>query len=295
MMLFRYWRYFLRETFRNLRHFSFLTITSISTVTVVLTILSFFIIMSQNLKKLSNTLEKEITISLFLDNIPRIAIEKLINELKSWPEIKSVKFISKKDALSKIEDELMLNMKHLIAEFGENPLPDVIEIIPKAPDKIQELVNMCKKRLPQVREISYGRILVDKILRISKSIRLFATILVLLLGSASLFIIANTIRLTLFARTEEIEIMQLIGATRSFISWPYLIEGLIQGISGAIIALIISYFGYNVFIIKVSDLIPFLPVLKVSEVFMPLILKILSLGTLIGFFGSYFSIRNNLE
>ncbi|MDD2717263.1 MAG: permease-like cell division protein FtsX [Candidatus Wallbacteria bacterium] len=292
---FNKWQYYLREARSNMSYFSLLTLTSVSTVTVVLTILSLFLLLSENLKNLSVVLEREISISAFLDTAPRELYQEIIGKIRSWPDVTSANFLSKEVALVNLERELSLDSNKIMTEFGENPLPDILEIKPVSPEVIPRLVDKIRKEFPWLTEISYGKELVTKVESLSRTFRFFAALLVFLLGTASLFIIANTIKLTLFSRREEIEIMQLIGATRNFISTPFLMEGMIQGFLGAMISLAVSYAGYTMLVGKVKALLPFLPFLSVDGVFPLLSAKILVLGLLIGFCGSFFSIKKNFD
>jgi len=252
-------------------------------------------LLSENLKFISSQLEKEITISVFLDNIPDTAKNNMIAQLRNWKNIDSVDFISGKDAVNTLEDDLSMDMGKLLKEFGENPLPDVVEIKPKSPDDIKNIILKLKKNFTWIMDISYGKEVVTKIIGLSKSFRLFATLLLIVLGTASLFIIANTIRLTLFARKEEIDIMLLIGATKTFICTPFYIEGVFQGFIGALISVSLCYFGYRMLTIRLHELLPFTDFLQPITLFPKISFKISMIGILIGFFGSYFSLKKNFE
>ncbi|MDD5092466.1 MAG: permease-like cell division protein FtsX [Candidatus Wallbacteria bacterium] len=285
----------LKETWRNMRYFSLLSFTSLSTVTIVLTILGIFLAFSENLKHLSRRLDQEITISAFLVDVPDEIRIDIITKLKSWDNVEKVTFIPSDQAMQSLEKELSLDMGKLISELGENPIPDVLEIKPADPSSIPELASRIKKEFPWVVDISYGKELVGKVVNLSRAFRLFAAILVVLLGSASLFIIANTIRITLYARKEEIEVMSLIGASRSFIGAPYILEGIFQGLAGAVISLSVCLSGYHLLAKHVNEFLPFLPILPAEAVFPSICLKVTGLGTLIGLFGSWFTLLKHFE
>jgi len=295
MKAFKNFPYYLKEAFRNMRYFSLLSLTSISTITVVLTILCFFMLLSENLKSVSKQLEKEITISVFIEKIPTTARNNMIMQLRKWENVKSVNFISGDKAIKSLENDLSMDMDKLLKEFGENPLPDVVEIKPKSPDDIEKIITLIKQKFTWIIDISYGKEVVTKIIGLSKSFRLFATLLLIVLGTSSLFIIANTIRLTLFARKDEIDIMSLIGATRTFICMPYYIEGIFQGLIGSLIAVSLCYFGYKTLTFRLQELLPFTSFLPGLSILPKIAFKISMIGILIGFFGSYFSLKKNFE
>ena len=149
----------------------------------------------------------------------------------SWPEVKSSVFVSKQDALERLKEDFKDNPEILEGLTG-NPLPASFEISLVDPQTVDTVAARFNGN-PIVDEVRYGKEIADKLFSFTSQARNFLLIFIVLLGIVAMLLISNTIRLSIFARKREVEIMKLVGATNWFIRWPFIIEGVTVGFFGA--------------------------------------------------------------
>ncbi|AEM79328.1 permease-like cell division protein FtsX [Thermoanaerobacter wiegelii] len=294
-MLFRNLKYFLKEGFSNLARNRLMTIASITSVMAAMLILGLFLVIILNVNSLTNQVESQLELKAFLkDNISEQEVSQIGNEIKTIPGVTSVVFESKEEALQKFKQQL--GDKSYLAEGLEkdNPLPQSYIVKVKDAGLMKDISNEIKQ-INGVDKVSYGQDVVDKLLGIIKIIRIVGLSIILILFIISIVIISNTIKLGVFARRREINIMKYIGATDWFIRWPFLIEGVVLGLVGALlsVALLVLIYGYVLDIIN-NKLIVFqlLPLEKiVGDIFVYFSL----IGAIIGALGSGLSIKRFLN
>jgi cell division transport system permease protein len=136
---------------------------------------------------------------------------------------------------------------------------------------------------------------VDKLLELTYWMRLVGLAIVALLGLCAIFLIATTIRLTMFARRREIGIMKMVGATDWYVRWPFLLEGVILGATGALLAIAVLYFSYSTLASKIMEALPFLPLMNSSLVLLQLFAGLLATGVGLGIVGSLISVHRYLQ
>ncbi|MCJ7790070.1 MAG: permease-like cell division protein FtsX, partial [Candidatus Atribacteria bacterium] len=175
-----------------------------------------------------------------------------------------------------------------------NPLPASFEIKVKDPKTIEQIANRVAK-LKKVEEVDYGQETAEKLLNFTYIFRRAGVLILVLLVFASILIISNIMRITVYARRQEIEIMSLVGATPQFIRWPFIIEGFLQGFISAVLSIIILYNFYFFAINKVHQVIPFLPMVGNKMDLLPLGIAIVLLGSLVGILGSMLSVGKYLN
>ena len=169
----------------------------------------------------------------------RARTEEQINavreRLESDPRVEKVKYISKEEAL----EIMKKRAPDLVEDIGFNPLPDSEEVIPKDPDQIEAIAASLQPLPPGVQKVNYGERTATSILWWGRLIWFFFVGIVLLLLAASTMLIANTIRLSIFARRREIEVMKLVGASNWFVRGPFMLEGVFTGLLGSLIAVVL--------------------------------------------------------
>jgi cell division transport system permease protein len=151
------------------------------------------------------------------------------------PEVKSVKFISKEDALKEMERR----NPELVKNLTSNPLPASYQIIPERGDDVSAIAARLEPVPPGVEKVNYGKKTADRVLSVAKVIGGIFIVGSLILIVASILLIANTIRLSIFSRRREVEVMKLVGATNWFVRGPFMLEGLITGLVGSILAVVL--------------------------------------------------------
>jgi len=286
-------KYHISEAVKGFRYGAVMSMATITTVAISLTILGAFYLFFANINKLMTKLETHLVVTLYLqENIKPIEIEQLANTLDSDPRVKSFEVISREKAMEQLKAD-MGDSAGLLEDLDHNPLPDSI-VIQLNPVKDFAQFRERYDSLPIVAESSSGQDWVEKLSRLISLSRSSGNLVLLLLGLANLVIIANTIQLTVFARREEIEIMRLVGATNWFTRMPFLIEGILQGVLGAISAIFLLTIGYTILQDRLSEFIPGFQMLTSKPELIHMHLRILFLGMLLGFLGSLLSLRKFL-
>jgi len=285
-------RYYLCETFTSLVRNGWLSLASMGTVAVSLLILGFSLLLVLNANRVADSLENMLEISVFLDvGMKEEQINKLNEQIKFMPGVKEISFVSKEQALENMRKSYGADK---LESLDYNPLPDAFRVKAVDPQQVSVIAGDISK-FSGVKEVLYGQGLVEKLLVVTRSIRIAGWITMVILGVAAVFLISVTIRISVFSRRKEIGIMKFLGATNWFIRFPFLLEGMILGLTGAFLAAVIVYYGYFFAVEKIGSLLPFFPIVSQFDEILPVYLFILVLGLVIGTAGSALSIRRFLK
>lgn len=272
-----------------------MTIASISTVALSLFILGIFTCGVVNLDNLASNLESQVEVSVYLqDNLTTPEIMDVGKKLKVMPGLTKMEFVSKQEALQRFEQRLGDQKDMLQALDGNNPLPNAYVLTFETPEQVKDTAATVTK-FKGVDSVHYGQDVVEQIFKITQIIRIGGIILIVFLACATLFIISNTIRLTVFARRKEIAIMKYVGATNGFIRWPFLLEGVILGFIGAAIASACVWEFYLFVTGEVQNSLAFLPIVPIVPFFYKLAGGLFAVGILVGAVGSAISIKQYMK
>jgi cell division transport system permease protein len=238
--------YYLSEGLRNIGRNKLLTLTAIFTISVSMTILGIFLILFLNLNQLHQSWSERVQITLYLKDDAEE--NKLVDIIREKTEVAELIYTSKEEALAEFQKEFG-EEKRILESIGDNPLPSSLDITIKKKYRSSEFIEPLVeffKRLQGVEEVHYGEEWVKDLTALLKGLRLTGLFLGSFLALGVTFIVSNTIRLTLYSRQEEIEIMKLIGATKGFIKGPFLVEGALQGTFGGALSLLFLYGLYHI-------------------------------------------------
>ncbi|SDF62558.1 permease-like cell division protein FtsX [Sporolituus thermophilus] len=287
--------YFIREAFSSLRHNSLMSVASVSTVALSLLILGLFLVMVLNLNHMASALESQVQISVYLqDNLTAQEMRAIGEQITKLPGVIQVTFVSKDEALARFKQRLGEQQGLLTALGDTNPLPNSYEIKVDKPENVKPVAQAAEK-IKGVENARFGQEVVDRLFHLTRMVRIFGVVIIIFLALAALFIIANTIRITVFARRKEIGIMKYVGATDWFIRWPFLIEGMILGFGGALIAVVLLNETYAVLTEQVYESLAFLPLIPKRPFLTNLSIVLLVLGTTIGALGSTISLKRFMK
>ncbi|MCZ8514912.1 permease-like cell division protein FtsX [Paenibacillus filicis] len=295
----------LREGWKNIARNGWMSFASISSIAISLFILGVFLLLTLNVNYLAQQIEQQVEIRVYLEvNTSKDMITQLQNEIGSIPEVDKVRFVSKEEGLKFLREKLGEGGKQLLDGFDgdNNPLNDSFTVDVTQPREIGNVaqkisaLNTGKPNKPIYR-VSYGQGTVETMFKVTAFVRNVGLVLVAALALTAMFLIANTIKITIIARRREISIMKLVGATNSFIRWPFFIEGALLGIIGSIVPTGVLLYGYwqlmrllqldlNLLLIK---LLPF------DAISLKLAGLLLGIGVLIGIWGSTLSVRKFLR
>lgn len=295
----------LREGTKNVVRNGWMTFASISSIAISLFILGIFVLITLNVNDIAGQIEKQVEINVYLEvNTSQEQINALESQMKAITEVKTIKFVSKEEGLVYLRQKLGESGKALLDGFeGENnPLNDAFTIevddprnVAAVADQISAL-NIGKDPKP-IYKVNYGKGTVETLFKVTQIVRWVGIGIVILLSFTAVFLIANTIKITILARRKEISIMKLVGATNSFIRWPFFIEGALLGFIGSVIPTAIILAGYwkllntsslNLNLLMI-ELTPF------GEIAPTMTVLLLGIGMVIGVWGSLISVRKFLR
>lgn len=241
--------FYLKKAFQDISDNRLLNIVAIITISLSILIISAFGLFFINADEIINSWKKGIRVMAYLEpGAPPSKIGQLKEKIETMYGIQSVHFISKEDALKRLK-ALMQRQTGLLENLKENPLPDAFEILLLPVSGTENhLENVARQieSLEGIDDVEYGQHWMGRVSSFLSLFRFAGLAMGGLFFMATIFIVANTIRLVLYSRREEIDIMRLVGATDRFIKAPFYIEGLIQGFSGAMIGLGILFVTYSI-------------------------------------------------
>ncbi len=287
--------YYIREVFISLRRNNWMSVASIGTVAVSLFIFGMFLMMVMNMNKLAENMESQVQINVYLlDKVDRQQARDIEKNLKEIEGVESVGFVTKDEAMERFKDRLG-DQKTLLDALDEtNPLPDSFEVTVTNPDLVKTAAEKMEK-IDGVECAKYGQDVMEHLFEITRLLRIFGFTLMLVLAFATLFIISNTIRLTVFARRKEIAIMKYVGATDWFIRWPFVMEGMVLGLFGSIIAAMVLRTAYTAMAEKVYDTLAFFPLIPEQPFLTYITIIVVISGMVVGAIGSAVSIKKFLK
>lgn len=298
MKVFRMIPVYIRDAFKSVfRNFS-LSIASISCIVVTLILVSVAIILSGNVNKFADKVKGDVTIVTFLKSeTTQEQLQETKANVEKLSNVESVKIYTKqerKEAMAK-ENEVYENIISTWPD-DENPLLDEILVKVKDIEKIKTTANEIKN-MEVVSSISYGEEMVEQLINVFKIIQKVTIGVVIGLIVVTAFLITNTIKLTIFSRKREIEIMRLVGASNITVKFPFIIEGLVLGIIGSILPIITTIWGYTALYKYFGGQLfsPIIKLVKPTPYVYTLSLILLVIGSLVGMIGSSRAVRKYLK
>jgi cell division transport system permease protein len=235
--------FFLREALRAMRRNAAPSFAALATVLVTMLVLGVFIPIVQATNGAANTVRSRVLVDVYMKSSATASDEARVRkELLAVPHVKSVEFVSKQNAYAQQAKQDPQAYQLL----GTNPLPDTFHVIPDNPSNVLAVRSALTPPAagggtgvldPAIQSVSNKKDDTRKILEVTNLVTITAAGMTVLLTLASILLIANTIRLSLFARRREVEVMKLVGATDWFIRWPFVIEGVVVGAAGALCAI----------------------------------------------------------
>lgn len=285
------------EGFKNIFRNGWMTVASVGAVTITLILVGAFLALMLNLNQMAKKIEEDVEVNALIDSTAdEQQIQELGEEIKKLNEVDTVVFSSKDDELKKLIESMgeQGDSWHMFEQ--DNPLQHVYIIRAKNPTDTTRIAETIES-FENVQEVNYGEEVVKKLFQFNKYARSIGLILIVGLVLSAIFLISNTIKLTIMSRSREIGIMKLVGATNNFIRWPFLVEGMLLGILGAAIPItaILTGYYYLESNMKTQITFSFVELLPFNPFAWQLSLIILTIGTFIGIWGSVMSIRKFLK
>ena len=300
--------YSFREVGQHFRRNWTTVLGAVVTIFLSLFIIGVFVLGSALINNMIGTVENEVTIQAFLsDDATDDQISAYADKVRGWDNVESVEIRTKEEALEQYQTQMSnRNASDAITALdGENPLPASLVINLDDPQQVEatatkivddsQFAQICDSKDNPSSDVNYGRETVEKLFSLTSYIRIAAVVLVALLTFVAFVFINNTIRLAISARRREIGIMRLVGASNGFIRGPFILEGTLEAILGALLAIGVLIAGVNAVLPKLSNSMQFLSFAIPTQTLVATAGALLALGVVIGLFGSAIAMRRYLK
>ncbi|WP_416729590.1 permease-like cell division protein FtsX [Fictibacillus sp. JL2B1089] len=285
------------EAFKSMGRNGWMSFASISAVTVTLLLVSVFLAILLNINYIASQIEDDVQIRAYIERTEKPErYDAYKQELEKLGKVKTVEYQSKEEGLDELIESLGDEGKAFSSLKNENPLRDAFIIYTEKPQDTAAVAKEVEK-FKFVNKVEYGQGTVEKLFKVTDVARNVGIVLVLGLVFTAMFLISNTIKLTIVTRRREIEIMKLVGATNGFIRWPFFIEGFALGVAGAILPIVVITVGYQAIFDIVNQKLGtvFIELLPVTPLIPQLALLMILIGGVIGVWGSLTSVRKFLK
>ncbi len=295
-MIFRNLRYFFSQGIRGLVSNSLMTLASVGIVIASLVLFGTFVLLGMNLNYIGEQIKEQCEINVYLPrDMSRDDVRKIGSELAKIKYVKEAQLYTKEERFNNFKDSSYEEQADVIDMLEQdNPLRDSYILVLEDVSRANEVAAAAGK-IDGVEEVVNSQHLIQRIITLTNAIRHISIWLILVLAVVSVFIISNTIKLGMFSRRKEINIMKFVGATNWFIRWPFIIEGMFLGIIGALIASGIVLLGYESIYKGMQDFMGNIRFLELYEVSGVVVLGFLIMGVGMGMIGSAMSIRKHLH
>jgi len=286
-----------REGGKNIYRNGWMTLASVGAVTTTLLLVGVFIVIMMNLNQIAKNVEEDVEIKVLVD---RTANEEQIStieqNIESIPEVDSIRFSPKEEELSSLIESMGEEGRAWELFEQDNPLNDAFVVKAEKPTDTSLVADQIDG-MKAVNDVTFGKQVVEKLLKVTEYARYIGLAIIVGLVFTAIFLISNTIKLTIMNRSKEIGIMKLVGATNSFIRWPFFIEGMLLGILGSLVPIGVTvgsyYYLYNNLRSQIQ--IPFVEFLPFNPFAWQIAGILLAIGAFIGIWGSVMSVRKFLK
>jgi cell division transport system permease protein len=286
-----------RESFKSLARNGWMTFASVSAVTVTLILVGVFFVIMMNLNQVAKNIEEDVVIRVHVDvTADDKAQQELKKQIDEIPEVKSIVYSSKETELDNMIKSMGEEGKAFKLIEQENPLNDVFIVQTKKPTDTMFVAKEIEK-MQYAAKVKYGQGHVEKLFKFIGASRNVGIALIVGLLFTAMFLISNTIKITIIARRREIQIMRLVGATNAFIRWPFFLEGLWLGVLGAVLPIVLIssayYYAYDYLAPKLEG--NFIQLLAYDPFIYQVSAVLILMGAIIGMWGSLMSVRKFLK
>ncbi len=286
--------FFVSEAWTGFRRSGIMSFVAVGTVIVSLTIFGVFLMGVVNIGSIMGSISSSVEVSAYVDGrLEKYEADAIVKNISRIRGVARVRYLTKEKAWRDFRNEFgkRLNLDDAVSE---NPLPDTLIIVVEVPELVPDVAKQVSA-MPAITDVRYSGKLLDQVKTLASAVRAGGFILVLMLTVATLLIVINTIRLTVIAREKDIAIMKLVGATNSFIKWPFIIEGIIIGTIGSAFSFAILKASYDFVIFQISSAMPFLPLISDQSDLIAVYLIVGCIGILLGMLGGYISVSKSLK
>src|SRR5215210_2374580 len=287
--------FFMAEAFKNLRLNLLMSVTAITTTAVCVLILGMALLVNAHVEGIIRNVGQDVAITAFFpEDTSQEQIDEIVSSVESYPEVNESSYVSKEEALERFR-ETFADQPDIINSISSDVLPASMEIQLNDSSDSSAVAEKLQAEGFKDDEIRYPQQTVDRLNQVTGYVIWALRGATALFFTASVLLIFNTIRLSIFARRKEIEVMKLVGASDSFVRTPFVLEGLVQGLIGAGLAAIVVVWMNSIFVSWAQEYLPFVPVSYSAVNTLIVLLVLLAVGAFVGIAGSFFSVRRFLK
>jgi len=297
--------YFIKESAQNFRRNWVMSLGAVITIYLSLLLVGISMATGFIVSEIVKSVEDKVSVQIFLkDGAATEDVEALQAWLLSDEMVDTVNYVSKEQALERFKEE-MAGSPEIVENIRENPLPASLDVTLKDPREVQAMVDkimvnelflkVCDRPDNPEESLKYGQQIVDRLFAFTRIVRYIGVVFVAMLAVVSLIFINNTIRLAIYSRRKEIGIMRLVGASNWFIRAPFLLEGIMQSLIGAALAILTILLIQAALLPWLRDTLPFLPVDLSGGAMLQLSLVLVVAGVIIGLIGAGLALRRYLK
>jgi cell division transport system permease protein len=286
--------FFLVEALKNLRLNLIMSFTAVTTTFICVLIFGLCLLVSAHIQSVIGSVREDVSVEAFMPNATSQEVEALANEVETWPEVAVVTRVSEEQAFAEFKDKFE-DQPDLYRDLDLGVFPPSIQIQLEDPDNAAAVAERLKEQGFTERNLSYPQQTIDRLNSITSSViwGLYAATLLFLI--ASVLLISNAIRLSIFARRKEIEVMKLVGASDGFVRTPFVFEGLLQAFAGASLAALAVIWINLLFVDWSHNALPYVPISSDAVNHFSTLLVLIAVGVGIGVFGSFLSVTRFLR
>jgi len=287
------WGFFLREAFKNMRLNLLMSVTAVTTTAVCVLILGVGLLVSSHVEGVIRQVGEDVQITAFFpENATPERIDEARAAVSGYPEVEDYTYVSKEEALRRLRTNFA-DQPEVVDGLGSSFLPASLEIKLREPGASNAVAE--RLRDDGFEELNYPQQTIERLNQVTGYVIWALRAATALFLVASVLLISNAIRISIFARRKEIEVMKLVGASDGFVRWPFVIEGMVQGLVGAALAALVVVWANALFVEWAQSAVPFFGI-STGAVNTLLLLPLLVLvGVAIGVFGSFVSVRRFLK
>ena len=280
-------RYAFRDGWRLIvRHWgmSLLTIFTAMSVFFIIGASTLFVL---NVRNIVSSLENQMTIQAYIK--PKADIKEVEKTVKALPQVKDTKVITKDMALERLRSRIGEQAKAVML-LGENPLPESIEIKVRRASDVAETARLLVA-VHDIEDIVYAGRVAEKLTRVSGFVEKFSIVMLLVAIAASGVVLFNTIRISVYSREEEIGVMMMVGATSTYVTLPFVIQGFILGLTGAFFASLLLGGTYYAAVTRLKDMLPFIPFIESTKLTGKLAFMLICCGATVSLISSLMAVE----
>jgi cell division transport system permease protein len=286
--------FFLAEALKNLRLNVLMSITAVTTTFICILVFGLGLLVSAHIQGVIGSVREDVSVEAFMPNASSEEVDALANEVEGWPEVASVTMVSEEEAFAEFKDKFE-DQPNLYEDLDLGVLPASVQIQLTDPDNANAVAEKLKQQGFSESNLSYPQQTIDRLNAITSYViwGLYGATLLFLV--ASVLLISNAIRLSIFARRKEIEVMKLVGASDGFVRTPFVFEGLLQAFAGASLAAFAVIWIDLLFVDWSRNALPYVPISSDAVNSYSTLLVLIAVGVAIGVIGSFLSVTRFLR